>query len=221
MLARDLILEVAISLNPKQTVSDAQEHFMEQCMCHVPIVTEEDLLVGSLPVEVVFDEPDQQKQIAEFKADLNSGFVDDERHLINIFEVAARFELTAVPVSDQENKFIGVIPIATLLNQFANFYSFKEPGGVFTLETNLKNYDLSEISRVVESNNAKILSLFTHLGDDNHTLFITIKVNLIEVKHIVATFERFKYKIEVHQAFDRKANDLQDRYNLLMKYLDI
>lgn len=221
MIAKDLILDGNISLNVKQTVNEAREYFLEQCMCHIPIVNDEDLLVGSLPVEVVFDEPDPEKQIAQFKDDLNLGYVDEELHLINIFEVAARFELTAVPVTDTANKFIGVIPISSLLSQFANFYSFKEPGGIFTLETNLKNYDLSEISRIIESNNAKILSLFTHSGEDNHTLFVTIKVNLIEVKHIRATFERFKYKIEVHQAFDRKANDLQDRYNLLMKYLNI
>ncbi|NJO00896.1 MAG: hypothetical protein HC880_03685 [Bacteroidia bacterium] len=85
-----------------------------------------------------------------------------------------------------------------------------------------RDYSLTEISRLVESNNAKILS--THISRDKEDytkLRVTLKINKIDLNRIVATFERFNYRIIAKfQSADNVEMD-KERIDLLFKYLNI
>jgi acetoin utilization protein AcuB len=74
----------------------------------------------------------------------------------------------------------------------------------------------------VEENNAKILSAYVSPDEmDNYKIKLTLKVNTMDLNRIIATFERFNYKIiaQFHDAAELK--DDQDRLDLLMKFINI
>lgn len=220
MIANTLISEETPTLKPESSIKEARAIFSDYCLCHIPIVKEEQFL-GVFPLDMISSQVDGENSITEFKEDFILSSVDTNQHLLNIFEIAAEKELTVIPVTKEKGSYEGSIALLDLLNYFAKIYSFKEVGGIFTLEVPFSNYDLSEIARIVESNNAKILSLFTETVENSAKVFITIKVNTLELKHLQATFERYDYSINIHHNYDQRENDLQDRYNLLMKYLNI
>ncbi|MFN3316895.1 MAG: cbs domain containing protein, partial [Raineya sp.] len=120
-----------------------------------------------------------------------------------------------------QGKYLGAIQAQDVLKKLASLYSFQEDGAILVLAVNQFDYSLSEISRLVETNNAKILHLFSDiLPHEPYRIILTLKINQVDITRIVATFERFGYEIlaKFHQAlvFD----DLeQDRLGLLMKYL--
>ena len=50
---------------------------------------------------------------------------------------------------------------------------------------------------------------------------VTLKLNTNELSSIVAAFERFEYEVKgVHQD-ESYHEDVKDRYDALMKYLDV
>ena len=56
---------------------------------------------------------------------------------------------------------------------------------------------------------------------DQAKIKVTLKINKTELSHITATLERFGYRIIGRfQEVESKSND-KERYDMLMKYLDI
>ena len=220
MIADSIISEDVPVLKPESTVREARAIFMDYCMCHIPIVKEGNY-IGVLPLEVIMNNNEENTSLIEYREDFSLAFADSNQHILNIFEIAAENQLTVIPVTEQNNRYKGAITITKLLHYFAGIYSFRENGGIFTIEVPFRNYDLSEISRIVESNNTKILSFYTETNEDGSKVYITLKVNSLDLKHIKATFERFDYKIDIHYTYDRRESDMKERYDLLMKYLNV
>ena len=90
------------------------------------------------------------------------------------------------------------------------------------LEVNQNDYSLSEISRLVESNGAKILSSIVNNDIfDANRIKLTLKINKTDLSSIVATFERFEYKIIAKFEDSEMESSDKERLDILFKYLDI
>ncbi|HHV85320.1 MAG TPA: hypothetical protein GXX42_05840, partial [Petrimonas sp.] len=63
------------------------------------------------------------------------------------------------------------------------------------IEISLVDYTLTDIARIVESNNARIMNLFVLPVADGNTLIISIKLNLLDVSPVLMSLERFNYKV--------------------------
>ena len=108
-----------------------------------------------------------------------------------------------------------------IIKFFATLSSIDESGGIMVLELNRNDYSLSEISRLVESNNASILSSYISAHQDSMKLEVTLKINVSDLKQIIATFERFDYTVARSYQESQYFGDLKDRYDSLMSYLNI
>jgi DNA-binding MarR family transcriptional regulator len=100
--------------------------------------------------------------------------------------------------------------------------AFQSEGGILVIAVSVNDYSLSEISRLVESNQAKILSVIVESDPYSpQRLFVHLKINEKDLSRIVATLERFEYQvIEVHQTTNTISLD-KERLDMLMKYLGI
>jgi acetoin utilization protein AcuB len=56
-----------------------------------------------------------------------------------------------------------------------------------------RNYSVSEIARICESNDVSILNLSVNTIDANGLQAVTIKVNAQDIQALQATFERYGY----------------------------
>jgi acetoin utilization protein AcuB len=221
MIAQNLINTDIPSLNSSQLISEARKIFLESCICEVPVVDEE-TLQGLLPLDLLRMKDYPNTPIKDFKDEFKPAQVSVDMHLMNIFKPTAELELSIIPVVDLNNAYQGAFSVTDLMYHFAGLYSFREIGGIFTLQIPYKNYDHSEISRIVEINNTKILSFYTELNQEGSVAFITIKVNTMDLKPLEATFERYNYDIQVHHnSIYQEDVDIKQRYDLLMRYLDL
>ena len=96
-----------------------------------------------------------------------------------------------------------------------------EEGGIITLSMAVKDFQLSEIARIVESNNAAILSYYSHIDQANSEVEVTIKLNTTELSAIIAAFERYQYNVEDVYNDENYNENVKDNYDALMKYLDV
>ena len=123
---------------------------------------------------------------------------------------------------NDRNHYLGVITLPTLAGYFARITSVDNPGGVIVLEVNEKDYSLSEIARIVESNDAKVLSLYLHSIPDSTKLAITLKLNRIDLGPVLQTFTRYNYIVMASFSDqDLYSEGLKDRFDSLMNYLNI
>ena len=89
------------------------------------------------------------------------------------------------------------------------------------LSLNQADYSLSEISRLIESNEAQIMGSSLNIDKNEPTKFrLTLKINKIDLTHIIATLERFGYKIIAKYQQVKSVSNEKERLDMLMRYLD-
>jgi hypothetical protein len=87
---------------------------------------------------------------------------------------------------------------------------------------NMNEYSLAEISRIIESENGKVLSSFISTDPlDNNKIKLTLKIDKPELRHIKATLERFGYRILDQYQEVEEASSEEDRIGNLLRFLDI
>jgi Mg/Co/Ni transporter MgtE len=163
-----------------------------------------------------------EEPIGNHKLSLFSPFVTMSQHIYEVIELASELQLSVVPVLDEENTYQGVITLTDLLHYFANVSALKQPGGIIVLELNANDYSLSEIAQIVESNNARVLSVYITSPANSTKMEVTIKINHKDLTSIVQTFIRYNYIIKASFMDENDLNSLyENRYDLFMKYLSI
>lgn len=130
------------------------------------------------------------------------------------------YHLPLLPVIDRFDNYLGVITFSGLIDYMADVLSVSEPGALIMIEMGVNDYSLGEIARLMEENNAKILSLMLCNKTESSRITICIKINLIDASAVIQTLRRFDYNVS--GSFDNVGNDdLRERFESFMKFLDI
>jgi hypothetical protein len=113
---------------------------------------------------------------------------------------------------------LGYLSCDDIFNEFSKYPLFSENGAVMIVQTSGRHYSLSEVCRIVESNNGKIYGCFISAVSDDY-IQITLKFNAENTSSIDETFERYGYSVVQKFYDDEKEDLLKDRFGFLGKYL--
>ncbi|MEL6924123.1 MAG: CBS domain-containing protein [Bacteroidota bacterium] len=189
MIAGSLYTRNIIPLRTSDTGREALSTMNEFNVSHLPIVNNEQLLGLISEDDIVNNNIDEA--VGSYQLSLHKYYVNEQDHIYEVMRLLGEYQLSVIPVVDVENNYLGLIFQDDLLEFFANAASFSEPGAIIVLEMNRRDYSLSEISRIVESENAAVLSAFVTSNLQTGIIDVTIKVNRQEIQSIIATFEAF------------------------------
>ena len=221
MVAKDLISEVVPSLKTSdlgQTALNWMEIFR---ISHLPIVNNQDFL-GLISDADIYDMNHPEEPIGNHELTLFKPYVTTEQHIFEVIGLASRLKLTVVPVLDNNNHFKGVITTSDLIRHIAGLSSMDQPGGIIVLELIERDYSLSQIAQIVESNNIKVLSMYITSPPESTKLEVTLKVNTGDLVSVIRTFERYNYEVKTWVTdSDSMDRFYSERFDLLMKYLNI
>jgi len=221
MLAKDLISEVVPSLKTSDTGQTALNWMEIFRISHLPIVNDQDFL-GLISDSDIYDMNQPEEPIGNHELTLLKPYVTTEQHIFEVIGLASRLKLTVVPVLDNKNRYKGVITTTDLVRYLAGISSMDQPGGIIVLEMTERDYSLSQIAQIVESNNVKVLSMYITSPPESMRLEVTIKVNTNDIASVVRTFERYNYDVKTWVTNDDSMDRFySERFDLLMKYLNI
>lgn len=98
----------------------------------------------------------------------------------------------------------------------------KTENSLIILEVPLKDYTLTEIARIVESNNAHITTLHIMPISGGEFLLVSLKLDTDDVTVLLRSFERFNYNVVYYFMKEGEVTDTQkERLDELMYYLDM
>jgi hypothetical protein len=147
--------------------------------------------------------------------------VGQDQHVYDLVKVASEFQLSAIPILDGNQNYLGVVSIYCLVRELSKIAAISDPGGILVLEINQTDYSLSEIARIVESNDARILSANVTSTPDSTKMEVTLKINRNSMDGIIQTFNRFDYVISASYHQSSYDDMLGNRYDELMRYLKL
>jgi predicted transcriptional regulator len=221
MTAEELINHM---IPPLKTTDDAHKAviWMEELRCNQLPVVDERKFVGLLSEEMILEENEMNRLVGDYEFLCPKCAVKQGSHFYEVLKLASDHNVQTVGVIDELENYAGAITVQDTITAFAQSAAVQLPGGIIVLSVNQIDYSLSQISRLIEENNAKILSSSVKIDDlDPGKLRVTIKINRLELNHIAATLERFGYRIIARFQETNIQDEERERLDMLLKYLDI
>lgn len=220
MIAIELISD---DIPPIKTSDSGQValHIMEDYkLRELPIVNNNEFL-GLISEADILDMNDPKAAVGNHHLSLDKAFVYENEHIFEVVDKIASKKLSALPVLNKDKHYLGVISLDILVEKMSHLGAVSESGGILTLEINSNDYSLAQIAQIVESNGAKILSsyLINHL--ESTKIDVTIKINRTDLSGIIQTFERYEYVIAGSYQAGKDDDDLLNRYNSFLNYLNM
>lgn len=220
MIAKDIASDEVLPLKTSDSCVFALNMMEENRVHHLAVVNERDLL-GLVAEFDLVNHPEPSDPVGNVRLSLPNAFVSEYQHVFDVMKIMTEMKLSLLPVVDQRHGYAGAITLENLVRYLSMNTSVLNPGGVIVLEASDNDYSLGEISKIVESNDARILCFFVSPRADSTLVDLTIKVNLIDINPIIQSFERYNYRIKATFAEKDDLDDLKDRYDALMNYLNV
>lgn len=220
MIAQELISPLIPPLNAYDALATAVEWMKEYHCPELPVVNGP-VYKGLLFEEDLLDVENLYQKVGNLKINLKRPFVHENDHLFKIAQAFSLNQTHILPVLYADETYMGVITLQNVVQQLAKLDAVENSGGLITLEMPYNNYSLVELARIVEQNNANILSSFTQTINETGLLEVTLKVNVADLSSIIETFGRFGYNIKRTYQESKHNEILIERYDALMNYLNI
>ena len=221
MIAQHLLSEVVPPLRLTDSGQKALNWMEIFRISHLPVVDGK-RLIGVISDKIIYDLNIIEQPIGDYSDHLLSPFIRANQHIYEVFLAISNQKLSAIPVLDIYENYLGVITISDLAQCFASLVAVQEPGGVIVLEINSIDYSLSQIAQIVEGNEAKILSFYVSPEVDSTRMKITLKINKVDLSAVIQTFVRYDYNIvAVYMDNSEIKSMYDDRLDQLMKFMNI
>jgi len=221
LIAKDLISEIITGISPDDNGEKALSMMNIFQVRHLPVTEDEKLINIINEDDVLLNGFD--KKISEFELSDKKVFVNDNCHFFNIIDRLANNDLSLIPVLDIDKKYLGSITQQDILQYFGDIFTFEFPGSIIEIEIPIKDYSLSEISRLVELEHISIIGLL--INDNNkkdEVMDVILKLNKKNINSAIASLERHGYIIKSSFSIDDYSVDvLKERYEALMHYLNV
>ncbi len=221
MIAEELINDMVPALTMKDDAEKAILWMGELRTNYLPVI-EQSQFRGFITEEIIFENNDLSKSISAIKLISDNCYLNKNQHFYNVIKLFKEFNIDMVAILDDDTTYMGVVTIDDIMNAFSQTSAIQSPGGIIIISLKQIDYSLAQIARLIEENNAKILSSYINNDPlENDKVMLTLKVNTTEISRIIRTLERFEYTIIAEFKETPNKIDEKDRLDLLMKYINI
>lgn len=186
---------------------------------HFPII-DGDLYSGLISETVALD-ADENQPISDLSARISAISISQDMHLLDCIRRFGEERVSLLPVVNKERVYCGYVRPRDILHAIGGMFSLQVPGSVLILEVEEFNYSMAQIAQIVESNDAKILASYVHRNESTQTFEVTLKINFNDLSAILAAFRRYDYKIVDAWHENRYEQDLKQRFDQFMNYLNM
>lgn len=205
--------------NLKNDVAQMKENFEKYPFSHLPVV-DDNLYYGAISREEIELLDPESLKLNEFKHLAQPFYASENMNWFEVLQYFATHNTNFMPILNSEKEYIGYYELDDFLNIFKCTPFLHEEGVILVVAKNVNDYSFSEISQIVESNNATLFGAFVS-KIDNEIAHITLKLSLHDINNTLHSFRRYNYEILNEFEKDKYLEELNDRSNYLQKYLNI
>jgi acetoin utilization protein AcuB len=220
VLNKDLISSSIPPLSLTDRVYVALQLMTDNHLSQLPVVSDDHYL-GLVTEDQLLNAENDQDTLESLHREMSHLSINGNLHFSEAIKMMNEFSLAVLPVVDGENLWVGAIAASDLLKFAGKMYGSEDPGGIIVLELEKKEFSFSEISKLVETNDASVTQLNTHFDNNLGVLFVTLKINKFEISDIISTFQRYDYSVKYYFGEEQYENELKSNYDHLMNYLNI
>ncbi len=220
MYIGEILSQKFCEVHPSDTVQKGLDKMAEFHLSYLPVVSNNEFL-GLVQEDELLNHEDEDDIIKNMKLNLAPLYLYEYQHVYDALLYLSNYKADILPILNKENKYVGVVTAADVIQALNGLQSNNESGAIIVLEIGAKDNALSHIAHIIESDNTNILSTAIKTLPDSSKLELTIKVNKTNIASLISTLWRFDYVVKATFNDGNDENDLQQRYDLLMNYLNL
>jgi len=219
MLPPHLIATPAAPLQMEDTVETAMAILEDLKVSGWPVV-KESVYAGLITEEVLLDS-EGSKSMGALQYDFKPFRISSGEHFLKAAGLMSERQLDVLPVTTPDGEYLGVVMMQAMLQQMAILNGAAMPGAMVVLEMNPADFSPGEISRLIETNDAQIRQLNTQMDEQTGRILVTIRINRQEISDIIATFQRYDYRVAYFVGEEQYENELRRNYHHLLHYIEM
>ncbi|MEM6828879.1 MAG: CBS domain-containing protein [Bacteroidota bacterium] len=206
-------------LNPTDDVTRAKQWMDEFRLKELPVIDDKQLL-GFISEELLYDTEVMHPEVGKYPLIGQQCVVAPWKHYYDILKIQRDNSMDVVAVLDNK-EFKGVVLKDDILREFANTAIVNSEGAIIIVQTSLNDYSLAEISRIVEMNGSTILGAnIKPNAEDPSQIEIVLRINHQDVNQISSSLNNIGYQVISSFNTEDNSYDEDERFGLLMKYLN-
>ncbi|MEQ9309184.1 MAG: CBS domain-containing protein [Balneolaceae bacterium] len=184
-------------------------------------VVDDGKLVGMISLDTLIEVTNEKALVQEVPLD-ESIFLPNDQHLFEATRKMLSHELFILPVIDAEKNFLGVIKKREVLEALSDLFNLESFGSVLTIEMTPYDFTLSELIRIIETEDAKILGVAVQKPNENNDFYrISVKLSIEDSSTVSSALNRYGYIVTSQVSSATMEKDFSDRADELIRYLDI
>lgn len=222
MLVRDAISTGIKPLRAIDTVREALSAMIESGLVTLPVVDQTtNRFIGMV----------NRDSIEKHPLLLDSVLAIREKYPVvtepnqNVFDTARlmdKHSLTLIPVLDMAKNYMGVVEKNHLYRSIIKLMNFTEYGSLISVHFEERDFTLSNLVRIIETEGGLILGMSVESPKDNHPFYVvSIKLNLPNPARIVSALQRHEYIVDSFSIDHQENRRYEERADELMHYLNI
>jgi acetoin utilization protein AcuB len=223
MIAAELIKKENFSLTLQTKLSKSADFFDASGLTHLVVVTAQNNVLGLISkTSIELGLEDGFKTLEDLKSEIKPcPLLTSDCHFFEIIKIFKTCACKVLPVVNAENQCVGVTDFEEIISFESNLYASDKSGSILVIEIEPQNLLLSQLIRVIESNDAKVLGLAISEVIETQKIRIHLKLNTAVLRSVLAGLEKnnfFVYAYFLRQDVNSEEDFL--RYKQLLSYLD-
>ncbi len=208
-------------LSPSDTVEEALGLVLEDGCETLPVVGPDGLLMGVVTEDVLLNADSPDATIASVLSGFPIGIAPDA-HVFEATKLMVQHDLTALPIIDEGRRYLGFARRRDIFERYARMLATQEAGAIVTVEMEPRDFSLAKLVHTIEQNDVRILSIVTEPPSDASEAYVlTLKLNVQDASRVRHLLEHYGYNVVGSYGESETEEDLQDRVQAFMRYLDI
>ncbi len=219
MNINDYIIKDIKALTLDNSIYDARLICEDFTISHIPIV-ENDKLIGCFAETDIRTIENLDEKLENHRFLLQRFFTDEKATILELISLFADNDCNIIPVLDKDKNYIGYYDLSDILDVFADSPFLHRDSESLVVEKNKKDFSMSQVAQIVESNGAKLLGLYVS-NEMIDVVQVTLKIQTLVMNEIIQTFRRYDYDIVTQHIDDEYLEQLKERADYFKKYLEI
>lgn len=222
MLVNDYINISIPTLTTQDTVKQALKKFDSSNLNLLPVL-EGEIFLGLLSRTTAENVIEPKSKLEGIRLEGRTLNITKDTHVLEALKNAAENELEVVGIVDATTQhYLGATTKKDLEEYFAKVHSTLANGSIIVLNILERDYSLHELARIIESNGAKILALYSETKeDDPYNILVTFKLNMPDLSRIIAALQRHNYNIVYTFHKEEFLSKEKERLEHLLRFLEI
>ena len=187
-------------------------------LCFELPVLRKDILYGTIQLDECIH---SEEETIETLVDSGFASVGGNSHLFDVLHIFNESKANVCCVLNDDLKWVGIITKTAAIEALGQSLTVNQGGAILLVEMASYQYSSSELARLIEGEGAQLLGMWLNNVAESGRIQASLKLNIKNAERIINSLQRHGYETIASFGDEDYKENVENRFQSLMKYIDL